>query len=667
MNKTKSLFRGFSFVLILMMACHCFSEDLFKPMKNTDTIWLHEMDLSKMKQGYRTAQICQNTSFKPMKMKGKHYKQGVGTHSRSEYIIDLKGNAVAFRSIAGIDDISEDRGSVEFCVYVDNRLQAMSPVLRGGSDPYTFDVSLKDARWLLLLVTADQDRGNCDASNWAEAHLVVKPGLSDDQKPVAVKLKDIEPDLYMGKAPDAPFIASPMVVGTTPGNEFLYRIGVQGKCPFKYIVKGLPRGLKLNKKKGLITGKVKKAGEYSVTITAENDCGEDTKTLLIRAGEKMLAQTPPMGWNSWNAWGIKIKAEHVLQTKEALLKSGLADLGYLYINVDDGWQGPKRDKKGVLPPSKEFGGSFKELADELHKDGLKLGIYSSPGPKTCGYKLGSYEYEQIDADTWADWGIDYLKYDFCYYGKIIPDIHSRSDQKVPYINMRKALDNCDRDIVYSFCQYGMQEGWQWAGAVGGNVWRTTGDIINSWESMSRNGFSQQAMHPFSGPGHWNDPDMLILGSIGWGHREPVPTSLTRNEQMTHFGLWCMLASPLLLGCDMTKLDEFTMALISNPELIAVDQDPLGKQAWRVQQNRDKLTEIWARPLADGSWAVAFFNRGMLHEKITLDGNEISLIGPKKVRDLFQRKDLPQALRELTLEVPPHGVRIVKLTHTPGFP
>ncbi len=307
-----------------------------------------------------------------------------------------------------------------------------------------------------------------------------------------------------------------------------------------------------------------------------------------------------MGWNSWNCFAGAVSAEQVKSAADAMVKSGLINHGWTYINVDDFWQnhrdsrdptlrGPFRDAQGVIVPNSRFP-DMKGLADYIHSLGLKAGLYSSPGPWTCGGCAASWQHEQQDAQTYAKWGFDYLKYDWCSYGEIasghapdakgIPLWNGSAAEPAgaiyPYKVMGKFLREQNRDIVFSLCQYGMADVWKWGGSVDGNCWRTTGDITDNWRSMSGIGFRQDKAAPYAKPGNWNDPDMLIVGQVGWGNLHP--TRLTPDEQYTHISLWCLLSAPLLIGCDMEKFDDFTLNLLSNDEVLALDQDALGKEA-----------------------------------------------------------------------------------------
>jgi alpha-galactosidase len=296
-------------------------------------------------------------------------------------------------------------------------------------------------------------------------------------------------------------------------------------------------------------------------------------------------------------------------------------------------------------------------------------LYSSPGPLTCGGYTASYKFEPQDAQSYADWGFDYLKYDWCSYGGVADAIRKQTPKpderevlQHPYHVMRGALDKVDRDIVFSLCQYGMGNVWEWGDQVGGNCWRTTGDIVDSWRSMASIGFGQAGHEKFAGPGHWNDPDMLVVGQVGWGPKLH-PTRLSADEQYTHISLWCLLSAPLLIGCDMTKLDDFTLSLLTNDEVIAVNQDPLGKQAARVAKDGD--TEVWAKDMEDGSKAVGLFNRGDEPAQVTATLSTLGLTGEQTIRDLWRQQDVAHASDEYKATVPSHGVLLLKLSPTKG--
>ncbi|NOY36459.1 MAG: alpha-galactosidase [Chlorobi bacterium] len=468
-----------------------------------------------------------------------------------------------------------------------------------------------------------------------------------------VEQKTGVPYLLTPPVPDAARIHTSMVYGARPGHPFLYRIPVTGKRPITLQINGLPEGLVLNSEAQTITGTTPSAGLYPVQIIAGNAAGRDTTDMLIKAGNE-IALTPPLGWNSWNAWGLSVDDAKVRAAADAFVQTGLADHGWTHINIDDGWEAPERLADGSITGNEKFP-DFKDLSAYVHSKGLKLGIYSGPGPLTCGGYLASYQHEFQDAATWAGWGIDYIKYDWCSYNNIAKD-HSLEELQKPYILMRKALDAVNRDIVYSLCQYGMGDVWKWGAAVGGNLWRTTGDIRDTWESMSGIGFRQNEMSPYASPGHWNDPDMLVVGWVGWGPNLH-PTRLTPDEQYTHISLWSLLSAPLLIGCDLTRLDDFTLNLLTNDEVLAIDQDILGKQADKVY-DRENI-QYWVKEV-NGGHATGIFNLRDKAVTVTVKISDLGLEGTFTIRDLWRQTDLGTFNDSFTVTIPPHGVVLVKM-------
>jgi alpha-galactosidase len=445
------------------------------------------------------------------------------------------------------------------------------------------------------------------------------------------------------------------VFGARLGNPFLYLIPATGKKPLIYSATGLPDGLKLDARTGIITGVVNQKGDYPVTLTVRNSLGAKTKKFTIKIGD-LIGLTPALGWNSWNAWGLSVNDKKVRISAKAMADR-LSAHGWAYINIDDGWEAPQRAATGEITPNEKFP-DMKGLTDYVHSLGLRTGIYSSPGPRTCGGYLGSWEHEEQDAKTYGDWGIDYLKYDWCSYSEVTAKNPTLDDDKKPYQVMRAALNKIPRDIMFSFCQYGMGDVWNWGAEVGGNSWRTTGDITDTWKSMADIGFNQIADGPHAQPGHFNDPDMLVVGKVGWGDNQHN-TRLTFDEQYTHISLWSLLASPLLIGCDMGHLDRFTLGLLTNDEVIAVDQDALGKEAHQAIKTDDY--QIWIKDLEDGGKAVGLFNTSDKYQTITLNRNENGLTGYTKIRDVWQQKYLISNGPVFTTKVPPHGVVLVKLS------
>jgi alpha-galactosidase len=479
-------------------------------------------------------------------------------------------------------------------------------------------------------------------------------------------------EILTPKAPDTPRINGAKVFGVRPGSPFMYTIAASGQRPMTFAADGLPEGLSLDPQTGRITGVLQKRGEHTVVLHAKNDLGQAERKFKIVCGD-LIALTPPMGWNSWNCFAQAVDDAKVRSAADAMVSSGLINHGWTYINIDDCWeikpgsndpmlQGPPRDENGMINTNKKFP-DMRALCDYIHGKGLKVGIYSSPGPQTCAGFTASYQHEEKDAQRYAEWGIDYLKYDWCSYSQIAGGrgrgrpMNDRAVLGKPYWVMRAALEKVNRDVVYSLCQYGNGDVWEWGAAVGGNSWRTTGDITDTWRSMAGIGFGQAGHEKYAGPGHWNDPDMLVVGQVGWGRLHP--TRLTPDEQYTHISLWCLLCSPLLIGCDMTRLDDFTLNLLTNDEVLEVSQDPLGKQARRAAKT-DNI-EVWAKAMEDGSMAVGLFNRGESEATVAAKWPDLGLSGKQIVRDLWRQKDLGEFDNEFTATVARHGAVLVRIS------
>jgi alpha-galactosidase len=355
-----------------------------------------------------------------------------------------------------------------------------------------------------------------------------------------------------------------------------------------------------------------------------------------------LARTPPMGWNSWNHFAGKVDDKTVRAIADAMATNGMKDAGYVYVNIDDTWQG-KRDASGKMHANTKFP-DMKALADYVHSKGLKIGIYSSPGPTTCAGYEGSLGHEKSDAETYAEWGIDYLKYDWCGAGAIYQD----SDMQAAYQKMGEALLSTGRPIVYSLCQYGRNDVWTWGAKVSGNLWRTTGDISDHWDSLAKIGFKQLAIAPFATVGHWNDPDMLEIGNGG----------MSDDEYRTHMSMWAMLRAPLLAGNDVRDMSESTKSILLNRDVIAIDQDPRGEHARLAKTEGD--VEVWTRPLAEGATAVAFFNKGEQTATVKLSWADLGVNTPKEARDLWSDKDVDASSASYAAQMPTHGTVLLRV-------
>jgi alpha-galactosidase len=652
-------------IIVLSFACcalPCVARQEFR---------LEQLDLSAVKSlappmGF-PAKAAQSVAGKPLTMRGVAYQHGVGLHSGSTLVIDLHGQAEKFSAKAGVDDaamplpkplpgsamprgLERHPGTATVEIWLDGKRAVDSGMLRRGTAPKEITADLHGVRRMTIIVT--------DAGRWpynnpldlANAVITMQSG-----KPAAARVAPDPVPAVAGSDSTRPAIHGPRVIGASPGRPFLYRIPATGAAPLRFAASNLPAGLTLDPQTGFITGKLQAPGDYVVRLAVTSGHGKDMRDLRIIAGDRKLALTPPLGWNSWNAWARAVDDTKVRQAADWMVNSGRAAHGYAYIGIDDAWMG-ERDANGEIHPNEKFP-DMKALADYVHSKGLKLGIYSSPGPQTCQQLPGSYQHEAQDAALYARWGIDLLKYDLCSYRGLLKDADSPTEVRKPYAIMGDALKQSPRDIVYSLCEYGLARVEEWGPEVGGQLWSTTGDIRDSWESMSEIGFSQNGREKWAGPGHWNDTDMMVVGALGWGV-ELHPSRLTPDERMTHIGLWSLLAAPILLGCDLSQLDPFTLKLLTNDEVLEVNQDPLGKQAWRRSQ--DGLLEVWAKPLWDGAIAVGLFNRGIEPAKVTAKWADLGISGRQPVRDLWQRKDADQAEGSYTATVPAHGVALVKI-------
>ena len=365
---------------------------------------------------------------------------------------------------------------------------------------------------------------------------------------------------------------------------------------------------------------------------------------IHKVADNGLARTPPMGWNSWNKFAGRVDDPAVRAMADAMASNGMKEAGYQYINIDDTWEAG-RDAQGNITTNTKFP-DMKALADYVHAKGLKIGIYSSPGPNTCAGYEGSYGHEEQDARTYAAWGIDYLKYDWCGARNLYTDQEMRALYQV----MGDALLKTGRPILYSLCQYGRAEVWKWGADVGGNAWRTTGDIRDTWDSMTTIGFSQDELAPWAAPGPWNDPDMLEIGNDG----------MTDDEYRTHMSLWSILAAPLLAGNDLRNMTPAILEILTNREVIAINQDTDGKQGRRITKSGDQ--EVWARPLSGGAQAIGLFNRGGSPAKITVNWPDMGLkTAPSRARDLWAHSDLKLDGAEDSVTVPAHGVVMLRVS------
>jgi alpha-galactosidase len=513
---------------------------------------------------------------------------------------------------------------------------------------------------------------------------LIRPGATAAEAPQPAPEPGVVLTPHHGPAPR---LNGPKVYGCRPGNPFIYRIPAQGLRPMTFSTKGLPRGLVLDPTTGIITGFAPAEGEYNVVLHAKNRAGEGTRSFRIIAGDT-LALTPPMGWNHWYAHYDRITYQIMRQAADLMISNGMADVGYQYVNVDDCWMnspstnaplrhGPLRDVEGKLNPNKEFD-DMAALATYIHSKGLKAGLYSSPGPLTCGGFAGSFGHEAMDAFTFAEWGFDFLKYDWCSYGHIaeggdpaatnIPTWGkgppTLAGYEYPYKLMGECLRRQRRDIVFNLCQYGMGNVWEWGAAVGGQCWRTAGDLGFELDKIFDVALKNAQHRAWSRPGAWNDPDYIQIGWIGNAQTggPPEPCKLTPNEQYAFMSLWALMAAPLFYSGDLAHMDEFTLNVLCNNEVIDVDQDPLGQSA-AVAPLTDK-TFLMIKDLEDGGKAVGFFNRGEAPAEAVLSWSVAGVTGRQTVRDLWRQTDLGVFARSYKTSIPRHGVVLVRLSKAP---
>lgn len=658
-----------------------------------DVRYVDALDLSGAYNGRgdRTG-VRQTIVGTPLTVAEKAFARGIGARAEGAVGFRLDGRATALDARVGVDDCARrlKRGDRQvqmvFRVWADGKVAWRSPSLREGMQPVEVHVDLAGVRELVLETSSDAPWAAFDAAygDWLDARIT----CADDARieplagPEAMRQLGI---LTPTEKPE-PQINGADIWGVRPGRPIVFRVATSGERPLRFTAKGLPDGVTLDPDKGILRGTAPaQKGDYDIEVTAENAKGRATRTIRLAVGDT-IALTPPMGWNSWNIWGSRFTGEHAREAARALDATGLGDHGWAYINLDDFWEmnnapqnkdrpelrGPARDAEGRILPNPSFP-DMKGLTDDIHALGFRAGLYSSPGPTTCGGCEGSYGHELQDAAQWADWGFDYVKYDWCSYDEVIADERgglpwhigdwrdARGESKRrPYRLMQDCLKRQNRDILYSFCQYGMGHAEEWARETGANAWRVWEDMKDSWPWMWRSVESRLGAENYwkwSGPGCWIDLDMMIVGdqgSCGFTH----PTFLTPNEQYTHVSLWCMLGSPLLIGCDLTKLDAFTRSLLVNDEVLAVSQDRLGKIARRIR--RTDAEEVWARPLVGGFTAVALVNKYPFAREITVTFEELGLGGGERwVKDLWRQKCEGRHAGAYTALVPPHATKLVK--------
>lgn len=667
--------RNISKLIPLLTCCMIFGSCAEK----VADVWVDDLSMVSFSEGIRPVKVKGNYLSDTIRIGGVRYNRGFGSITTAVFPFNLNGNARRFKAEVGADDKANKDIPIKFYVVGDRKVLFESGEMRVGDPAKKIDLNLKGIKRLGLLVTDDIGglKNKMTYCDWANAKFEMVP----DSVPKLIPNSN-EKQILTPEPPQTPRINSAKIFGATPGNPFLYTISTTGKRPMQFFAENLPKGLSLDPKTGIITGKISKRGSYHTMLKAKNELGEATRNLKIDIGDT-FALTPPIGWNGWNSWGDKLDRGKVVASAEAMVHTGLANHGWSYINIDDSWQGKRGGKLNALQPNEKFP-DIREMVEYIHSLGLKAGIYSTPyvysyagypgassdfekgGEKHEPIKknrissgpIGKYRFETNDALQMAEWGFDYLKYDW------------RIDLNSTEI-MSAALKKSGRDVVFSISNNApFEKAADWARLT--NAWRTGPDIRDSWPSLYSLAFTIDKWAEFAGPGHWNDPDMMILGNVSMGPSQLHPTKLSPDEQYSHVSIFSLLAAPLLIGCPIEQLDDFTLNLLTNDEVIEVNQDPLGKPA-RLVEDRDGV-QIWAKPMEDGSLAVglfftddfgktpaSYFRWGdETSKKFTLDFSKLGLTGKQKLRDLWRQKDLGGFEGSFETEIRYHGVVMIRM-------
>ena len=631
---------------------------------SADTVWLDEPGLWERLSSFHSHPHVTN---RWTVASGDVLERCVIGCSDNALTVGLHGNAERFTARVAQKNATSP-AVVVFKVWREDSLVWTSPEIASNTPPVAVDIELVGAKWIKLemkgIVKSDQGWGI-----WGDAKFTMKKG----SRPTDVAGLSRQLGILTPPAADPPRINAPTVFGARPGNPVRLYIPVVGKGEIDISIDGLDapllKELRFDKMTRLLTGVVRTCGEYPLVVRAKNSFGAAQKRLRLKIGEK-IALTPPLGWNSWNAYAMDITGDKVRQTADCMVKLGLADHGWNYLTIDDGWQMRRRHlpaEKCRTPDGKiivnEKFDDMRELADYVHARGLKFGIYSSPGVTTCcGYE-GSWMHEFQDAKTYAEWGVDYLKHDWCSYGKVAFGEEPERSQ-YPYFLMGRALRASGRDIVFSICQYGRENVSAWGEAIGGQCWRTTNDKFDFWNDALSCIEHQADLWRYAGPGAWNDPDMMLVGKTIWSVWDHFDgTRLTPNEQYSHVSMWAMMCAPMMIGCDLSAMDDFTLSLLTNDEILELNQDELGAAAAPI--DRDDAFWYWAKPMSDGSIAVAMLNLSPMEHEGKFCFVRQGMTGAWRVRDVWRQCDEGVFEKCHRASVPGHATHVIRLWPTEG--
>ena len=660
----------------LHLAAYLAAVSLLTSTIQAETAWLDALPLQGyMKQDFGSPQVNHNVdggafNLRLGQLPGVTATRGVGTHANSYYTLNLKGATSRFQAVAGLDG---NGGSVRFYVIADGKAIYTSPILGKDSYAVAIDVNLAGVQQVVLQV--DEAEGGIvgDHADWINASFTYSGVAPTPFQPLA---NPPQMGLLTPPVPAAPILTFPKIFGVRPGSPILFTCTATGDRPLSFTATGLPPGAVFDADKGRISGTVEAAGTYDIMVTATSAKGKSTRNLKMKVGNA-FSLTPPMGWNHFNALAFANEAQ--IRTGVAQLDStGLFNQGFVYVNIDEGWQGKRGGPNLGLQPDPAKYPDMRGLIKMVHDKGMRFGLYSSPWKFTYGDRIGSsadnadgtsthysdpadinknraigaVSFAAKDAAEWVSWGIDFLKYDWTPNDG--PSTQPMSD----------ALKAQKRDVVFSLANAAAI--WQaYAIMPMAQMVRTGFDVHDRWDDV-RGVFQNYAWKEYQSPGHWADLDMMVIGTLGAGYAEPNhPTKLTHNEQYTQLSLLSLAASPLMIGFDLAKIDPFTLSLVTNREVIDMDQDPLGIMATRMAvpaEQKSLLQEKWFRPLEDGSMAVGLFNLNDFKEQdISIKWSDLKLTGKQMVRDMWAQKDVGLMSDSVSIHVLVHGVALLKLT------
>ena len=646
------------------------SKDIVKlPQKGKDgaeIIPLSSLDVAKAPCGWGKNMKNKSVGNKPLTIGGKVYASGVGTHAPSEMIIKLNGSVTRFCTHIGIDDevdadaSNRNTGTARYRVYLKgedgNKMLQKEGVIRYDDKKADYvDVDCNGWKYLILEILADEGGNDSDHADWANAYFEYHEQNSTRPAIVAT-------EMFQSK------LACANVLFSQPGVRFMHKIRTVNPKAKAHPV-NLPEGLIWNAKRNLIEGVIKKEGKYTYDIAIEMDGETKTEPISLTVSSKLQQPVPLMGWLSWNVVEGEISEEVVKKTADAFISQGLLKAGYNYLCIDDLWHADKREANTgkPLPDPRKFPNGMKVCADYAHSKGLKFGIYSDAAEHTCAGRFGSYRYETIDANQYAEWGVDLLKYDYCGAPSDAVSAEKR------YKAMGDALKASGRDILFYMCEWGAREPWKWGANTGATCWRCTYDTRDSWDSKSgamgviQTIAGMKDLWAYSGPNRFNDADMMCVGIHGKGKSSNAwikKGGMTQDEYRSQFALWCMWSSPLTLSFDLCQpISKEDLEIITNKELIALDQDRMGQQAELIEQKDSML--VLAKDLENGDVAISVTNTSAKAVDYTFDFSKIPALDSNttyRVRDLWKKKKVGKCKGSYTTHVDSHATMVFRLSH-----